>query len=268
MVKECEVTMDRVILITGASRGLGQVMYEHLSRVDGFKVYGTSRRPRNSGLLSLDIRSDTSVKDCLATIITIEGHLDVLINNVGSNLIGSLEGTSMEAYENQMALNFYGTLRMMKAVMPYFRQRKQGRIINISSIGARIPLPFNSSYAASKAALEAMSISFSSEIDLGKVFVSLVEPIALSIEDEVPNLTYIDHEKAYHQASKKMFEKMRREVKPSVSKLEVALLVEKVIKSRQPRLTYRVGKEAGFLIVAKLVLPFRWFQYLMKKALL
>lgn len=259
--------MDKVILITGASQGLGKVMYRHFSSLVGYKVYGTSRVPGDTELLTLDITSKTSVDNCLEQLITIEGHMDVLINNVGGNIIGSLEGTAIEEFEHQMSLNFYGALYMMKAVMPYFRHAKQGRIINVSSIGARVPLPYNSAYAASKAALEAMSESFSAEIDIPNIFVSLVEPLGLTIEDEIPNIEYIKNEKKRHQGSRQMYNHMKMEVHPSVSKLEVAKAVEKILRSNHPRLMTTVGRGAKLIILAKSLLPYKFFQYLMKRAL-
>jgi len=259
--------MDKVILITGASQGLGKVMYRHLSSLAGYKVYGTSRTPGDSELLTLDITSEASVAFCFETLIDMEGHVDILINNVGGNIIGSLEGTTIQEFERQMSLNFYGALYMMKAVMPYFRRAQQGRIINVSSIGAKVPLPYNSGYAASKAALEAMSESFSAEIDLPKVFISLITPIGLTIEGEAPNIRYISEEKVYHQGSRQMFNHMRKEVRPSVSKLEVAKVVEKVLQSNHPRLVYRVGRGAGLIIFAKDLLPYKIFQNLMKRVL-
>lgn len=244
------------------------MLYQYLSSIEGYKVYGSSRTPENTALLKLDITCQRSIDRCLESLIALEGRVDVLINNVGANVIGSLEGTSMVTYEHLMAMNFYGTLGMMKAVMPYFRENQQGRIINISSIGAKVPLPYNSAYAASKSALEAMSESFLAEIEPPKISISLIEPLGLTIEDEVPNLHYIDKEVDHCHDSQKMFDQMMKEVNPSVTKLEVAKVVEKVINSKHPRFRYTVGKGSKLIIFAKALLPIKLFQSLMKKALL
>lgn len=260
--------MKKIILITGASRGLGRVIYQKLSRDPSYKVYGTSRDPGESKLLRLDITSEVSVKQCVEKLVQLEGRIDVLINNVGSNLIGSIEGTSLLEFQHEMDTNCYGAIRLIQRVMPYFRRQNCGQIINISSIGGQVPLPYNASYAASKAALEAMTESLAYEFDGSPIHVSLVRPIGLTIEDEVPNLSYVSGEVAFHQESERLFRHMKAQVSPSVSKDEVARKLVKIIKASKPRLSYTIGKEAQPIIWLHRLLPNRWFRKIISKQLL
>lgn len=259
--------MKKVILVTGASRGLGQKIYQHLLAKGSYIVYGTSRTPQASGLLSLDISSEASVKSCIELLMKQEGQIDVVINNVGSNLIGSLEATTIEDYEGQMALNLYGAIRVIQEVLPRFRQQKSGRFINISSIGGSIPLPFNSSYGASKAALEAMSESLAYELESSNIYVSVIQPLGLTIEDEVPNLTYVKDEKSWHVQSQQLLDAMMQGVGPSVSKAHVAKKVASIIEKKEPKLYYRVGSGAGLMVIMHQMMPNRWFRKILKHQL-
>lgn len=260
--------MGKVILITGASRGLGRAIYQYLLNEPSYKVYGSSRNPKEGALLQLDVRSEVSVKHCVETLIQREGRIDVLINNVGSNLIGSIEGATMQEVQGEMDTNYYGALRMIQRVLPYMRSQKKGQIINISSLGGQVPLPYNSTYAASKAALEAMSESLAYEIEGSQIHVTLVQPLGLTIETEVPNLTYIKNETAIHRVSEKLFRHMKAEVTPSVSKDRVALRVGKIIRSSKPKLTYTVGKEARPILILHGLLPNRWFRGIIRRIML
>jgi len=250
----------KVMLITGASRGLGKVLYDYFSMFKDYHVYGTSRNPNNNDLLTLDITSDASVSACINEVYDKEKRIDVLINNVGSNLIGSFEATTMTDFQKEMNLNFYGAFRMMREILPYFRQVGEGRIINISSIGGRVPLPYNSTYAASKAALEAMSESLAYDLSNDNIYVSLIEPIGLTIDGEMPTIKYVSEEKPLHQSSQHMFKKMQTKSSPSVTKLRVAQRIHKIILLEKPKLRYPVGKGSRIILLLHNLLPYRIFK--------
>jgi len=259
--------MKKVILITGASRGLGRVMLEELSKNKNYKVYGTSRNKDSQDLLELDVRSELSVKKCIDLLMKKEERIDIIINNVGSNLIGSLEATDMDCFKEKMDLNFYGALRVIHKVMPVFRDQGQGRIINISSVGGLIALPYNSTYAASKAALEAATESLFYELISSPIHVSLIEPLALELGQEKPRLGYISREKHWHKASQSIYKYMLTEVKPNDSRQAVAKLVERIIESDKPKLRYSVSLIGAILLMNKRLMPFGLFSRMVYKAL-
>ena len=137
----------RVVLITGASSGVGQATARLLSQ-RGFTVIGTSRNQAGAEpiptveMLPLDVRADDSVRACVDAVFSRVGRLDVLINNAGHELAGALEELSAEEARAHFETNFFGVVRMVNAVLPFMRQNKRGHIINVSSLSGLSPIPF------------------------------------------------------------------------------------------------------------------------------
>jgi short-subunit dehydrogenase len=162
----------QTVLITGASKGIGLTIAEHL-HAQGHTVYGTSRaattREGSSQhvfkMLPLDVTNDESVRACVSRVLAESGKIDVLVNNAGYDLYGAAEETSLEETLAQLETNFVGTVRMTKAVLPGMRERKHGKIVQLSSIGGMLALPNNSAYAASKFALEGYSEALRTRCD-------------------------------------------------------------------------------------------------------
>src|SRR5262245_3355683 len=130
---------QKVVLITGASSGVGQSTARLLSK-KGYTVFGTSRNPNNAKtipnveMLRLDVRDDKSVVACIQAITKQVGRLDVLVNNAAYELAGALEETSIEEAKAQFETNFFGVVKMINAVLPSMRQQNYGQIINIGSL--------------------------------------------------------------------------------------------------------------------------------------
>ena len=132
--------MSKVILITGASSGIGKAIGDFLCTKD-FKVYGTSRNPSKYldskfQLFDLDVNNADSIKLCIDKIIKIEGVLDVLINNAGVGITVPLEEIPEIEIKNNLNTNFFGPLNIIKKVLPLMRSKKRGLIINITSLAA------------------------------------------------------------------------------------------------------------------------------------
>jgi NAD(P)-dependent dehydrogenase (short-subunit alcohol dehydrogenase family) len=172
--------MSKVVLITGASMGIGHATAKLLAE-RGYRVFGTSRNPTSDTLdgfemLTLDVRSDESVRDCVQTVIERAGHIDVLVNNAGIDFVGAVEETSLDEVRGVMETNFFGVVRMVQAVLPHMRTRRSGQIINMSSGFGRIAFPFEVFYCASKHALEGYSEGLYYEMMLWNIKVNCVEP--------------------------------------------------------------------------------------------
>jgi NAD(P)-dependent dehydrogenase (short-subunit alcohol dehydrogenase family) len=150
----------KVILVTGASSGFGKAIAERLA-ADGHTVFGTSRQATADvgavRMLALDITDDLSVETCVAQILANAGRIDVLINNAGTGLCGSVEDTSIDEARWQMETNFFGAVRMIRAVLPSMRRQGSGRFITVSSLAGLAGLPYQPYYSASKFALEGLN---------------------------------------------------------------------------------------------------------------
>ena len=174
----------KVVLVTGASSGLGRSIASTLSK-KGYKVFGTSRKQQSNSdfeMLTLDVTSDESVKSCVSTIMDKTGRIDVLINNAGFVITGAQEELSIDESKSQFETNFFGVLRMVNAILPIMRKQKSGQIINMGSIAGVIPVPFQGTYAASKAALLLYTDALRQEVKGLNIKVSIVEPGYFSTE--------------------------------------------------------------------------------------
>lgn len=171
---------QHVILITGASSGFGKITAKMLID-EGHIVYGTSRKTVESKgeavrMLTMDVTDTASIRRAVEQIISEQGRIDILVNNAGVGISGALELATDEEIAWQMDTNFMGVVNVCKAVLPYMRKTRQGRIINISSIGGVIAVPFQGFYSASKFAVEGYSEALASEVYPFGIQVCLVEP--------------------------------------------------------------------------------------------
>ena len=175
---------DRIILITGASSGIGKSCAEYLSK-KGFIVFGTSRNasfpPKDIGgkypiMIKMDINDDDSIKNAIEYIIKEFGRIDVLINNAGYGIGGAIEDYTIEKVKEQFETNFFGQLRVCNSILPIMRNQQSGLIINISSIGGLLGLPFQGLYSATKFAIEGMTEALRMEVKEFGIKVVLVEP--------------------------------------------------------------------------------------------
>lgn len=169
----------KTVLITGSSSGFGLDTARYfLDR--GWKVIATMRSPQSNLLpesdqlvvLPLDVTSDESVR----AAVEAAGPIDVLVNNAGIGWLNALEGTPIDVTRSLFETNTFGTMRMIDAVLPQFRERKAGLIINVTSSVTMKPLPLLSAYTASKAAVNAFTESLALELAPFGIGVKIVLP--------------------------------------------------------------------------------------------
>ena len=172
---------SKTALVTGASSGIGEATAERLAMA-GYKVYGTSRRAvqggqRSFAMLPLDVTRDESVATVVAEVLRLDGRIDLLVNNAGFSVApAGAEESSIEQARSIFDTNFFGTVRMTRAVVPHMRHRGGGRIINIGSVLGFLPAPYMALYAATKHAIEGYSESLDHELRTRGIRVSVIEP--------------------------------------------------------------------------------------------
>lgn len=169
---------QQVIIITGASSGFGKATAEMLSR-KGHTVYGLCRRvlaESNIKYCQCDVRNRENIRTVVEQIIAEQGRVDVLINNAGMGIGGALELATEEEIDLQMGTNFMGCVNMCQAVLPYMRKQRCGKIINLSSIGGVMGLPYQGFYSASKFAIEGFTEALAAEVTGFGIRVCMVEP--------------------------------------------------------------------------------------------
>jgi NAD(P)-dependent dehydrogenase (short-subunit alcohol dehydrogenase family) len=168
----------RVVLVTGASSGIGLECARHLA-ARGHRVYGASRSARADAPftpLRMDVTRDDEVRAGIDQILAAESRLDVVVNNAGFGIAGAVEDTSIDEARAQFETNVFGAMRVCAAALPHMRGRRDGLIVNVSSIAGLVPVPYQGLYSASKAALESLSESMRMELRPFGVRVALLEP--------------------------------------------------------------------------------------------
>src|SRR5947207_10451225 len=172
---------SKIALVTGASSGIGEATATRLAMA-GYKVYGTSRRAPLAGrrlfeMLPLDVTSDESVEAAVKEVLRLDGRIDLLVNNAGFSVApAGAEESSIEQARSLFDTNFFGIVRMTRAVVPHMRHQGGGRIINIGSVLGFLPMPYMALYAATKHAIEGYSESLDHELRTRGIRVSVIEP--------------------------------------------------------------------------------------------
>ncbi|MDO9264413.1 MAG: SDR family oxidoreductase [Desulfosalsimonadaceae bacterium] len=267
-----------IVLITGASSGFGNACARHLSQ-KGYRVYGTSRRASfppetirqhadapGFHLIPMDVRDQDSVNAGVAFILEQAGRIDALINNAGFVMAGAVEDLSIEEVNSQFATNFFGILRVCRAVLPQMRERRSGRIINISSLGGMMGVPFHGAYSASKFALEGISESLRIEVKPFGIHVTLIEPgdFRTSATKNRVFAAKPAAESVYADACGPAVAIMANDEQNGQPPEKLAVLVEKIIRHPKPKVRYSIGRmDQRFSLIAKRLLPAGLFEQML-----
>lgn len=256
--------MSKVILITGASSGFGKATAELLAS-KGNIVYGTSRHEimhNTIKFLKLDVRDADAVAEQVRAVVAQEGRIDVLINNAGMGIGGSLELATQEEIRVQMDTNFMGCVNLCQKVLPYMRKQGYGKIINLSSIGGVMGLPYQGFYSASKFAIEGFSEALSAEVKRFGITVSMVEPgdFATNFTASRKNSQVTLQDPAYGPVFKHSLEIIENEENGGLKPEILAQTIAKIVDCRKPRLRYVVANfEQKLSVAIKRILPGNMF---------
>ncbi len=256
----------KTALVTGGSSGIGKAIVKKLL-ADGYIVYTAARRVEKMADLEkhgaipvkMDITNENDIVNLVEKIEQQHGGVDILVNNAGFGSYGAMEDTTIEDAKYQFEVNLFGLARLTQAVLPYMREKKAGRIVNISSMGGKIYTPLGSWYHATKHALEGWSDCLRFELAPFGIKVIVIQPGIIKTEfstvmlgpmlERSGNSAYAKMANSVAKATKQSYENSGGS-DPSV----VADAVSKALKARKPKTRYAVGKFAKQLIFLR-----NWF---------
>ena len=268
--------MTKVILITGASSGIGFDAAASLAR-QGHRVYAAARRVERMEPLKalgvvplrMDVTDEASLEAGVRTVLEAEGRIDALVNNAGYGYFGAIENVPREEARRQLEVNVFGLARLCQLVIPSMREQGSGRIVNISSVAGKTVLYFGGWYHVSKFSVEALSDALRMELKPFGIDVSMIEPggiktnwgiIAADHLAESSKGTPYEAEGLRESETMRKAYSMRLLSNPSV----VTRAISKAVNSRRPRARYRVGFGAGTLVFLHAILPTRWWDALFR----
>jgi short-subunit dehydrogenase len=243
----------KTIVITGANSGIGKAT-ALLFAQKGWQVAATMRNPLkgeslqsvdNIGIYPLDVTRSDTIKKARQMILSDFGTVDVLLNNAGYRLFGPFEKASAQQIKDQFETNVFGLMEVTRAFLPYFRERKGGMVVNISSIAGRIGLPFMSLYHATKWAVEGFSESLAHELEPFGISVKLIEPGRVAVDFSPRSIIQgnLDEVDAYDKRSASFFQSRQQEGGSSTTEY-LAGQIFAAVTDGKPRLRYLVGEDA------------------------
>ncbi|MGA9213217.1 SDR family oxidoreductase [Kaistella sp.] len=255
------------ILITGTSAGIGFTLAEYFGK-KGHMVFGLSRKNVESEFFTTiptDITDNPQVQNAILEVLKTEKRIDVLINNAGMGMVGAVEDSSQEEILKLFNLNLVGSVQMMTAVLPKMREQKLGKIINISSIGSEMGLPFRGFYSASKSALDKVTEAIRYEVSPWNIEVCTLHlgDIKTNIAE---NRVKTKVSEPYQKTFEKVYSLMNSHVDDGTEPSEVAEYIEKLIQKKSWKAHYYFGKFGQKIgVPLKWILPQNFYENLMRK---
>lgn len=267
----------KVILITGASSGIGYNAAQALAR-QGHRVYAAARRIelmeplRADGIVTMkmDVTDSQSMSEGVQKVLEAEGRIDVLVNNAGYGYFGAIENVTMEEARRQVEVNVFGLAELTQLVLPAMRKQGSGRIVNISSIAGRMVLPFGGWYHVSKFSVEALSDALRMEVRPFGIDVVMIEPGGIKTDWGIiaaKHLRESSQGTAYESNALReaaLLDKAYRGNHLS-SPAVVTRAICRAVGSRHPRTRYRVGLGSRSMIIFHALLPTRCWDSLMRR---
>lgn len=255
------------IIITGTSTGIGYTLAEYFGK-KGHKVFGLSRKNVESPFFTTiptDITDDLQIKNAVAKILETEKRIDVLINNAGMGMVGSVEDSTKEDITKLFNLNLIGAVQMMSSVLPTMRSQKNGKIINISSIGSEMGLPFRGFYSASKSALDKVTEAMRYEVSPWDI-----EVCTLHLGDIKTKIAESRVQTKVSEPYLNTFEKIHALMNAHVDKgtepLDVAKYIDELLQKKNWKAHYYYGKLGQKIgVPLKWILPQKMYENLMRK---
>ena len=274
--------MDKIALVTGSSSGIGFETSLALAR-NGFHTFATMRdlgkdekikqiiekEDLSIEILELDVDNEESVNQAIKTISEKKGRIDVLVNNAGYGMWGTVEDVSIDEFKKQFETNFFSIIRLIQKVAPIMRKQSSGNIVNISSVAGRIGFPVSPAYISSKFALEGLSESLRFELMPYGINVIIIEPgvIKTNFFDSMKLSEKSQQDSTYKEITDKVISGVKMMAEMGTHPKEVADVVIKTLGEEKPLPRYVIGNDAMMFLEAKKMKTDIEFENYLKKEL-
>jgi NAD(P)-dependent dehydrogenase (short-subunit alcohol dehydrogenase family) len=263
--------MKKIILITGISSGFGKQTAELLA-AEGHTVYGTVRRDVEISSsvigLKLDLTNTESIRHAVQTILQKEGRIDVLINNAGMHTGGPIETSPIENIRLQMDTNFLGMVNLTLEVLPEMRKQGGGTIINFSSIGGLMGLPFQAFYSAGKFAIEGFSEALRMEVRQFNIKIVLINPGDFHTNNSANRRNFLaptDVNDPYNEQYLKTMAIIEKDEGNGWEPVVLAKKLVRIVEYKNPRHRYIIASfEQKLAVALKHILPGKWFAMILE----
>ncbi|MBE6716376.1 MAG: SDR family oxidoreductase [Ruminococcaceae bacterium] len=250
--------MDRkTAIVTGGSSGIGKETALALTLL-GIKVYELSRRESAAeGIthISCDVTDEKAVNDAVKKVYDEAGRIDILINCAGFGISGAVEYTELSQAKLQFDVNFFGTVNVSRAVIPYMREKGCGRIVNISSVAAVAHIPFQTYYSASKAAVESYSFALHNEISPFGISVTAIQPGDISTGFTDARTKSFEGDDIYCGRISRSVEGMEKDERKGMSAQTAGKYIAKISVKKKVKPVYAIGFTYKFLCILCKIFP-------------
>ncbi len=258
---------SKVIIITGTSSGVGLALGNYFAEKN-YKVYGFSRTiPENANFQTIitDITQKEQVTEAVKKVIEKENRVDYLINNAGRGMVGAVENATEKEICELFSLNLIACVHLFAEILPIMQKQNSGKIINISSIGSEMGLPFRGMYSASKAALDKITEAMRYELLPSKIQVTSLH--LGDVQTDIAQSRIKSNISNYYQNTfQKVFANIDNHVDKGISAETIAPFIEKLLQKSILKPHYYFGKFGQKIgVTLKKILPQLWFESMMKK---
>ena len=266
--------MNKTILVTGASSGIGKSVALFFQK-NGWNVIATMMSPEKETelkntelflLTKLDVTNTHSIKSAISEGISKFGGIDVIVNNAGYGAVGIFEAATQDQIQKQFETNVFGVMNVIREILPHFREKKNGTIINITSMGGLITFPIYSVYHGTKWAVEGYSEALAFELRPFNIKVKNVEPGAIKTDfyNRSMDLFKKDGLTAYDRYTEITYTNTQKAGENAPGPEVVAQTVWKAANDSSFKLRYPVGTDSSSLLILRRIIPNSWFNFIVR----
>lgn len=249
--------MEKIVIVTGDSSGIGKSVCEALVS-KGCKVYGISRReftPNGYTHLRGDVSDEKNIEGVIQEILDKEKKIDILVNCAGYGISGAVEFTSIEDAKKQFDVNFFGMVNVNKVVLKVMREQKMGRIVTISSLAALTPIPFQTYYSASKAAINTYTMAVANEVKPFNISMTAIQPGDIATAFTDVRCKEMAGDKEYGGRITKGVAVMEHDERNGMSADEAGKYIAKIALKKKVKPLYAIGFQYKFIAFLVKIFP-------------